>query len=327
METEIIAKQVLQRRIMHVHTVGAREVDANRAQRILAARILLERIVGRVLGIPINLRRLQFAMRRIEDANVILGQIIGLVLHSWNEVLAYDRSRHRPVRIEIDFDDFAVDFGRRPVRLADHAGMAQHCNIVLDRLDARRRNIAHDVTRTEIAGQRLQPLDIDLELIAPRHRRNVHGVKRRLMDDAVDGQTVTRLEAPHRLFEIRIINVILDRAGVRIEIARNRQPRTQLDHAFVAGAEPQFQDFRHFGPTAAGDDAVISLDRAARCFSRSRRQHRNRRFRHVNRARRLIECLAEVAVIDLAHECIKRAIVGPRGTNARGKSGRPSKVP
>src|SRR6516225_1766812 len=96
METEIIAKQVLQRRIMHVHTVGAREVDANRAQRILAARILLERIVGRVLGIPINLRRLQFAMRRIEDANVILGQIIGLVLHSWNEVLAYDRSRHRP---------------------------------------------------------------------------------------------------------------------------------------------------------------------------------------------------------------------------------------
>src|SRR6516225_9909895 len=81
METEIIAKQVLQRRIMHVHTVGAREVDANRAQRILAARILLERIVGRVLGIPINLRRLQFAMRRIEDANV---------------VLAYDRSRHRP---------------------------------------------------------------------------------------------------------------------------------------------------------------------------------------------------------------------------------------
>jgi hypothetical protein len=47
----------------------------------------------------------------------------------------------------------------------------------------------------------------------------------------------------------------------------------------------------------------------------------------VNHARRLIECLAEVAVIDLAHECIKRAIVGPRGTNARGKSGRPSKVP
>src|SRR6516165_10747889 len=71
METEIIAKQVLQRRIMHVHTVGAREVDANRAQRILAARILLERIVGRVLGIPINLRRLQFAMRRIEDAKLI----------------------------------------------------------------------------------------------------------------------------------------------------------------------------------------------------------------------------------------------------------------
>ena len=37
-----------------------------------------------------------------------------------------------------------------------------------------------DVARAEICGQRLQPLDIDLELIAPRRRRHVHRVERLL---------------------------------------------------------------------------------------------------------------------------------------------------
>jgi hypothetical protein len=56
--------------------------------------------------------------------------------------------------IEVDFDDFAVDLGRRPIGLADDAGVARHRNIVFDRLDARRRDIADHIARTEIAAER-----------------------------------------------------------------------------------------------------------------------------------------------------------------------------
>ena len=132
----------------------------------------------------------------------------------------------------------------------------------------RSRNVADDVTRTEIAGQRFQPLDIHLELAAPCRRRDVHRVEGRLVHDAVDRQAVTRLEAAHRLLEIGIIDVVLDRAGMGIEIARDREPLTQFAHARMMGTEPQFQNFRHFRPASTGNDAVVDLDRAPRGFRR-----------------------------------------------------------
>ena len=230
-------------------------------------------------------------------------------MHARNKVLAHDRSRHRPKRIEIDLDDLAVDLGRRPVRLADDAGVARHRNLVLDRLDARRRNIADHIARTEIAGERLEPLDVYFELVAPGRRRNVHGVEGSFMHHAIDGQAVARLEAAHRLLEIGIINVVLDRAGMGIEIARNGEPRAQFGDALVLGAELQFEYFRDFRSAAAGNDAVIGFDRAPGRFRRSGRQHRDRRFRHVHRARRLIEALTRVAAIDVADQGIERSIL------------------
>ena len=62
MEAEIVAEQILQRRVVHVHAEGARKIDADRAERIEAAGILLERVMGRVFRIPVDLRRLQLAL-------------------------------------------------------------------------------------------------------------------------------------------------------------------------------------------------------------------------------------------------------------------------
>src|SRR6516162_10660317 len=45
MEAEILAEQILQRRVVHIHAVGAGKIDADRAERVEAAGILLERIV------------------------------------------------------------------------------------------------------------------------------------------------------------------------------------------------------------------------------------------------------------------------------------------
>jgi hypothetical protein len=87
----------------------------------------------------------------------------------------------------------------------------------------------------------------------------------------------------------------------------------------MAGATPQFQDLRHFGPAAARDDAVVTFDRATRGFRRPRRQHGNGRFRHVNGARGLIEPLAEFAVIDVTEQRVERSIVRPCGVNPSGK--------
>ncbi len=176
--------------------------------------------------------------------------------------MLHDRGRHGPVRIEIDLDDLRVDVGRRPVGLAGDRGVPRHGDVVLDRLDERGRNIGDHITRAEIGGQRLEPFDIDLELVAPRLRRHVHGVERRLAHDAVDGEAMARLKAPHRLLDIGIVDVVADRA--RIEIAGHREPRAQIGHARIAGMPSRNSShLGHHRPAAARDDAVVSLDRAS----------------------------------------------------------------
>src|SRR5215469_6643564 len=91
-------------------------------------------------------------------------------------------------------------------------------------------------------------------------------------------------------------------------------------------AEPQFEHLRDFWPAATGDDAVIDFNRAPRGFRRSGRQHRDGRFRHVHRARRLIESLSEPALVDVSHERIEGPIVGPDRTKAGGKGGNSGEV-
>ena len=81
MKPEILAEQVLERRVVHVDFVRIGKIDTDGAERIEIARILLEPVAHRLFGIPIDLLREQLAAVRIEDVDPVLGQIIGLRLH------------------------------------------------------------------------------------------------------------------------------------------------------------------------------------------------------------------------------------------------------
>ena len=179
---------------------------------------------------------------------------------------------------------------------------------ILDGFDARRRNVHNNEARPEIGGQGLEPLDIDLELVAPRRRRHVHLSERHLAQNAIDGKPVAGLKAAHRLLDIGIVDVVADR--VRIEVAGDLKPRPQIDHAGVPGAEPQFIDLGHFRPAAARNNVVIGLDgNFGELFGR-RRQRRRGRLGHMDGARGLVEGLAELAPVSVVNERIERLVVG-----------------
>jgi hypothetical protein len=146
------------------------------------------------------------------------------------------------------------------------------------------------------------------------------------VQDAVDGQAVAGLKAPHRLLDVGIVDVVADRA--RIEIARHRQPRPQIGHARIVAAEPQFADqfadLGHHRPAAMGDDAVIGSDRGFGELRGGRRQRRRGRLRHLDGARRLVEILAEATVVGVADQRIERHVLGisARCGGARGRERR-----
>ena len=275
-----------------------------------------ERVMHGVVRIPVDQRRRHFLVVRIVNANVVLRQIIRLVLHQRDQVLAHDRHRHGPVRIEVDLDNLAVDVRRRPVRPADHGNVPLDSNVIFDGFDARGRNVHDDVARSEIGRQRLQAIDVDLELIAPRRRRHVHFIKRHFTQNAVDGQPVTGLEPPHRLLDIGIVDVVADR--IRVEVAGHLKPRAQIVDAGVPVAEPQFVDLGHDRPAAARDNVVIGLDRGLGELRGRRRQRRRGRLGHVNGTRGLVESLPEIAPIGVAEQIIQRFGVPARGYEAAG---------
>ena len=236
--------------------------------------------------------------------------------------------------------------------------MPRYRDVVFNRLDAGGRNIGDHVTRAEIGCECLQPLDIDLELVAPGRCRNVERIERRFAQNSVDGEPVAGLKPPHRLRDIRIVNIV--RGGARIEISRNRKPRAQVDHARVAHAEPQVVDFGNRRPAAAGHDPVIGIDGVLGGFrgrrrqrrrgrlrhvdgargldrvisldgvpggvSSRRRQRRRGRLRHVDGARGLIEGLAEFAAVGIADQRVERGFVGEGPLGRQAGKGRPAGV-
>ena len=117
----------------------------------MVARILAKGVMHRVFRVPVDFRGLHLFVVRIEDADVVVRQVVGLVLHDRDQVFPYDRHRHGPVRIEVYLHDLAVDVGRRPIDLADHGRMPRHRDVILDSLDASGRNVDHHVARAEIS--------------------------------------------------------------------------------------------------------------------------------------------------------------------------------
>ena len=190
---------------------------------------------------------------------LVAGEIVRLGLHLRDQVLAHDRDRHGPVRIEVDLDDAGIELGRRPVRLADHRDVARHHDAVLDRLELRGRDVAHDEAVRLLGVERAQAREVDLELAEPLLGRNVQRLEGERARPPVGRNPVARLEAPHRGLDIGVVDVVLDRA--RVEIAGELEPRAQRHDRRIARAEPQPLDRRHRRPAAARHDLLVARDR------------------------------------------------------------------
>ncbi len=208
-------------------------------------------------------------------------------------------------------------FRRRPIRFAGHGGVARHRDAVFDRLDARGRNVADHIAGRQIRAERTQSRDIDLELREPHRRRHVECGQRLGPNDAVDGQSVARLKAPHRGLDVGIVDVIAH--CVRVDIAGSDQTRAQCGHAGMPIAEAEHFDAGHLGPAAARDDRGIAFDRLLRGLRRRRRDGRLRLLGHADGAGRIVETLPEPAALGVAHQRVECGILGE---SARGQSGR-----
>ncbi len=229
-----------------------------------------------------------------------LVEIVRLGLHLRNEVLADDRDRHGPVRIEIDLDDPAVDVRRRP----GPACRRPRCGATPRRRPRSPRCWAAGMLQTtkrgaEIAAHAAQPHQHWCAAArAATCGRHVQRLERLLADDAVDRQAVARLEAAHRRLDIGVEDV-----G---HAAARRRDRRRASGAGAARSTVGLRDCRaaaaatcrHRRPAAARRRCPRSARSPASVCLRGRgRQRRQRRLRHLDGARGGIEALAEIAAL------------------------------
>ena len=85
--------------------------------------------------------------------------------------------RHRPERVEIDFDRLGLHHRRLAIDLADARLVVAHHHAVLDGLDRGRRNIQGARSDCRDRRRRPEPNQIDLELLQPDIGRNVERVE------------------------------------------------------------------------------------------------------------------------------------------------------
>ena len=156
-----------------------------------------------------------------------------------DQVLLDHRRRQVPHRVEVELVDRRVQDRRRPVGLADDAGMARDDAIVVDHLDLRR----GDVDEHVLLGRRLarlrEALEVGLELLEARGGRHVERRDGALVDDAGRRQPVGGLIALHRLVDVEVEAVRAGRLSRRSP-DRIRRWRSRA----TAGCDC---------PTAAGD--------------------------------------------------------------------------
>jgi len=143
---------------VHVDAVRAREVDLDRGHGIAGARILAEAVLFSIVRRPVDSHRVDFAAIWRKQADVAVLEIVGVLPHQRNDVLAHDRDRRIPVGIDDDLVDLGIDHRRLAIDLAYDCGVAQHDAIVLDRLDLCRRNVDQHITAAQRAGLFAQAL-------------------------------------------------------------------------------------------------------------------------------------------------------------------------
>jgi hypothetical protein len=201
-----------------------------------------------------------------------LSQIAGLLAHLRDQVLADDRSRNRPGRVEIDLGNFRLQQRRLAIDLADAGGVAGRDGAVLDGFHHSGRDVGNDIAVAEIARPGAQPDNIGLQLAdtaVDRHVQRGHG-------GAVDGargrEAHASLEVAHARFNIGVVDVAV--AGIGIEIAGDDQALAQRDHAGAARTDAELVADLHHRPAAPGREITIGDDRRFSRLKRFRREHR-----------------------------------------------------
>ena len=183
---------------------------------------------------------------------MVLRQILRILAHERDDVLADDRHRRIPVRIDDDLVDRRIEDRRLPVDLADNRSMAKRHAIILDRFDLRGRHIHHHVAVAEEARHRAQPHQIGLQLAKPNRRRDVHRRIGVLADHAVSRQAVARLETLHRGVDIGVEG--FRNAGGGRKVAGDHQALAQHHHVGIDNAKLQLLGRGHHRPATLRDD-------------------------------------------------------------------------
>ncbi len=129
---------------------------------------------------------------------------------------------------------------------------------------------------------------------------------------AVSVNAMTSLEPPHRCLNIGIVDI--RQAGIGRNVTGHGKTLPQLRHPRMPLAEAEPLQIRHCRPAALSDDALILADGPIGGCNRVGRKCRQRTLRHMDRARRRIEAVFEIALL-LSDQSLEQRIFlrpGPR---------------
>ena len=239
--------------------------------RLLAEEVALGRGGGPVDQRGIDLRPLD----AVEDADVVVHQVVGVSHVFRNDVALDDRGRDLPVGIEVDVAHLAGQRRRRPLELAHHDVVARIDMAVLDRLELGGGNVDEDGV---LAGQ-VPRIGFDARQVLAQHAEagvggHVELGQGLLGDDARGQDAMVDLEGLHRVHQFLVIG----RGGFggeRIEgqVVLADQPLAQRNDGFALGTLLQRARGKLF-PAAARHDFLIHGDGALHRGQRVETDHR-----------------------------------------------------
>ena len=279
-EAIIVAENALGGRVVHVDAVRVGDVDAHEAERVhVAARILAEHVIGRFHRVPVHLGWRDLLAGAGEDADLVFRQVVRILLHLGDQILADDRRGDGPERIEVHRDGAGLHDRRLTVDLADACGVVGDDLPVLHRLDGGGGDVHRHVACAQIAREGAQAHEIEFELTQALLHRHVQRGIGLLGDDAGGVDAVARLEAAHAGLDEGIEH--LRGIAAAIEVARVDEPLAQRGDRGAADAEAKRGGARHLAPAPVGGHAAIFGDCVFGVLDSLRRQQRRHGARNA----------------------------------------------
>ena len=257
---------------MHVDAVRAWDVDADEAERVeLAAGVLPEGVAGGFVGVPVDRFRRDLLPVGADDPDLVLGQVVRFLAHLGDQILADDRGRNRPSRVEVDLGNPGLQDRRLAIDLADAGRVARGHHAAFDRLDHGGGNIDHHIAMAKIAGEGAQAHDVQLKLADSGFDRHIQRRDRSGVQRAGRGQAMARLKTADGLLHERIEGRRAGGAGV--QVACDDQAVAQGHHTGAARADAQALGADGH-PAALPLHLTVALESLLGCRNSTGRHHR-----------------------------------------------------